>query len=107
MTYWVMKLDSGGRCAERMSACENGFDTESGDTGFSDYDEAVNFAATLAAVKGGGYVLVEVKDMFCQSEDDAEVCEDFVTPIGRVHYDDNGEQIFSVGVAIQLTDDGV
>jgi hypothetical protein len=87
--------------AERMSISENGYmaDNENEDTGFSNYDEAVNFAATMTAEKGGAYAVVEIKDMFCQTPSDEKLCRDYATPISRIQYDGGDEPILSVGVA--------
>lgn len=100
MMYWVMKLYE-NEMAERMSMTENGFlpEKENEDTGFTDYNDAVDFAATLTAEKGGGYAVLEVKDMFCQTPDDEGICRGFAQPISRLKYDDTGEPILSIGVA--------
>jgi hypothetical protein len=85
--------------AERMSASDNGYESDSGDDcGFYDYDEAVNFAATLTVEKGGAYAVVEIKDMFAPA-DNMELPEPIESPVVRLHYNEDGSRQDSVGTA--------
>lgn len=98
MTYWVMRLYDDNIC-RRLSMTDEGYapEDENFDTGFNDYDTAVNFAATVTQDNGQLYAVVEIKDMFCGSKSkDGKVDE-----ILRTHETPGGPEI-SVGTTARI-----